>query len=542
MDLKLFENFGISDCFFLILTIYVAQYYYKYFTRINPLPGPLPFPFVGNLLHLYLLHKWDTKIFYENNYKKYGDMYEIYLDGRCIILSRAKYVKKLLSPSIKNSHMMRSPIKEGLEELGVEGRGIVMNNHVKSWKYNRQFFDQSMLTPNFNYQAVEWVNELCKEMETCWNNLGENYELDLCKWMHRFTNEIIFKISTGVKNNSVTYYYNFVLESKNTSKEKKGEIVDESEMFVKSIETYIGGLIYISIFNNFMLHYVPFIRGKWKGFMENKEYLFDKLLKVVKERKIEIENTPLDQPLRHDMLTSYITANTPRDINTVKRSGADLLRPVTDKEIRGMVLDSMLGGTETVANLFCYIVYYLGRYPEVKQKVLRELDAVLGKDLTKPVTYEDLNELQYCEAVINEVNRHCPVSFWMSRINAERDNIGGYDWPESTLFQMLYSSMMKHKDYWTDPDKFDPDRFYKIDESDKYLLEKKKEKNVFPMFGGGIRICPGKKLAIIELKCLMVYFRKYDIQTADINAPLKLKSTFINAVNEFMVKVKPRKF
>ena len=190
--------------------------------------------------------------------------------------------------------------------------------------------------------------------------------------------------------------------------------------------------------------------------------------------------------------------------------------------------------------MFCFIVYYLVRYPEVKQRVRRELDEVLGKDLTKPVTHEDLEELQYCEAVINEVNRHCPVSFIMSRLNTERDNVGGYDWPEGTLFQMIYSEIMKHKDNWTDPETFDPDRFYKVEESDKYLLEKRKARNVFPMFGGGIRICPGKKLGIIELKCLMVYFRKYDIVMADINAPLKLRREFINTAENLIVKVKPR--
>jgi hypothetical protein len=49
-----------------------------------------------------------------------------------------------------------------------------------------------MITPSFDHQAIEWINESWEEMESYWNNLGEDKELDLIKWMHRFTNEIIF--------------------------------------------------------------------------------------------------------------------------------------------------------------------------------------------------------------------------------------------------------------------------------------------------------------------------------------------------------------
>ena len=102
---------------------------------------------------------------------------------------------------------------------------------------------------------------------------------------------------------------------------------------------------------------------------------------------------------------------------------------------------------------------------------------VLGKNLEKPITSKDLDKLQYCEAVIKEVSRHCPVVFANGRVNSVKDEIGGYIWPEGTTFRIFYSAIMKRKDYWTDPEKFNPDRFYKIEESDKYLLEKQHAKN-----------------------------------------------------------------
>ena len=63
------------------------------------------------------------------------------------------------------------------------------------------------------------------------------------------------------------------------------------------------------------------------------------------------------------------------------------------------------------------------------------------------------------------------------------------------------------------------------------------------MLGEGIRICPGRKLAMLELKCLLaMIYRKYDVELADINAPIKYKSAFHNSSEELIVKIKPRNF
>ncbi|POG70210.1 hypothetical protein GLOIN_2v1619029, partial [Rhizophagus irregularis DAOM 181602=DAOM 197198] len=99
------------------------------------------------------------------------------------------------------------------------------------------------------------------------------------------------------------------------------------------------------------------------------------------------------------MLTSYITANTPRDINVLKQADADLLRPMTDKEI--------------FANFICFIIYSLEHYPEVKQRLRQEFDRVFENDLTRPITYKDLDKLEYCDAVTKEINRHYPVAFFI---------------------------------------------------------------------------------------------------------------------------------
>ncbi|PKC05532.1 cytochrome P450 [Rhizophagus irregularis] len=184
-----------------------------------------------------------------------------------------------------------------------------------------------------------------------------------------------------------------------------------------------------------------------KKFLKNEDYLFGRLYAIIKERRIEIENTPLEH---HDMLTSFITTSTPRDINDVKSADADLLRPMTDKEIFGNILDAISAGTDSTSNLFCFIMYHLEHNPEVKQRLRQEFDTTLGNDLTRPITYKDLCELEYCEAVIKEVYCHSPTAFFLDRMNVQSDNVGGYNWPEGTQFQMHISALLKHKDYCTE--------------------------------------------------------------------------------------------
>ncbi|CAB5199217.1 unnamed protein product [Rhizophagus irregularis] len=542
--ISLFSSFGISDIFYLSITfiiLYVSRYYYNYFTRINPLPGPLPFPMFGNIHQKfgYEFNDWLMSL-----HKKYGDMFEINLAGqRTIILCNTELIENMNITSTKTKYPIRFLVTEGFREYGINGTGIVNNVDLKSWKYNRQFFTQAMMTPSFNHQAVECTNKLWSEMESYWKNLGETHELDLIRWMHRFSNEMIFIISTGVKTNCVASYY-YTLVPNNDLNEKEKEKIKESEDFIKSLEMLLRGAIYFFYFNRFMRHYVPFIRGKAISLLKNRDYLYEKIYKIIKERRTEIENTPLNQPLRHDMLTSFITANTPRDINVVRHgdTDADLLRPISDMEIFGNILDAMGGGTDTTANLFCFVAYYLGRYPEVKQRLRQELDDVIGNDSTKQITYKHIDELRYCDAVIKEVYRLFPVAFSLGRVSTEKDEVGGYVWPEETSYSILYCAIMKSKDYWTDPEKFDPDRFYKIDEDDKYLLERQYVKTAFSIFGGGIRACPGRKLAMIELKCLLAsIYRKYDIEMVDKNAPINYESGFITGCKDMRVKIKPRK-
>ncbi|CAG8826019.1 33618_t:CDS:2, partial [Gigaspora margarita] len=68
--------------------------------------------------------------------------------------------------------------------------------------------------------------------------------INLITWMHRITNEIIFRTTTGVKNNAVAaYYYTiFVPENIKSLNENEQEQMKSSEDLVQSIHNYMDGV------------------------------------------------------------------------------------------------------------------------------------------------------------------------------------------------------------------------------------------------------------------------------------------------------------
>jgi cytochrome P450 len=166
--------------------------------------------------------------------------------------------------------------------------------------------------------------------------------------------------------------------------------------------------------------------------------------------------------------------------------------------------------------------------------MLEEIDSIFQGDKIRPITKDDYYSLYYCEAIVKEIARVYPINFLFSRWIGKPEEIAGYLWPADTLFLINVGAVHNNENYWEEPNKFNPDR---------WMVENfEPKKNSFIMFGGGLRICPGRKLAMIELVCLMaLLYRKYEIDLVDKNSPIKTSCDGVMVVcNELLVEIKPR--
>ncbi|CAB4420584.1 unnamed protein product [Rhizophagus irregularis] len=98
------------------------------------------------------------------------------------------------------------------------------------------------------------------------------------------------------------------------------------------------------------------------------------------------------------------------------------MRPMTDPELRGIIFDGIVAGTDSTANTISFIIYYLAHYPDVKKKMLNEIDRIFQDDKTRPITENDIHNLKYCEAIVKE-NHNLRSEITIDRLSTQKSAI-----------------------------------------------------------------------------------------------------------------------
>ncbi len=164
-----------------------------------------------------------------------------------------------------------------------------------------------------------------------------------------------------------------------------------------------------------------------------------------------------------------------------------------DQALRDELVTLLVAGHETTALTLTWTFDLLGRHPGIEARLHDELDDVLGGQAP---TVDDLEELAYLEAVIDEAMRLYPPAWAIGRKAIEPVTLGGYTFPPGSQFMMSQWVMHRDPRFYDDPSSFRPSRW-------QDGLEDRLPRFAYFPFGGGPRTCIGSSFALLEAKLII---------------------------------------
>ena len=186
------------------------------------------------------------------------------------------------------------------------------------------------------------------------------------------------------------------------------------------------------------------------------------------------------------------------------KDGADLLTVLcqsededgnkfSDDDIVNHMIFLMMAAHDTSTSTATTMSYYLAANPEWQDRCRDESDR-LGDG---PLDIEALEKLETLDLVMNESIRLVSPVQWAMRRTVRDTELLGYYMPKGT--NVIAYPGMNHRlpEIWTDPYKFDPDRFAEP------RNEHKKHRYAFTPFGGGAHKCIGMVFGQLEVKTIM---------------------------------------
>ncbi|XP_078516801.1 cytochrome P450 2G1-like [Lissotriton helveticus] len=420
--------------------------------RSNLPPGPIPLPFLGNVLQL------DTKNLVKSIMKlseKYGKVFMIHVGSRpMLVLCGYEAVKEALVDQADDfSGRGYFPIFNML----TKGYGVVVSNGER-WKQLRRF---SLTTlRNFGMGKKSLEKRVQEEAQFLVEELRKTKEGAF---------DPTFFFSKAVANVICSLVFGNRFDYEDKKFRSLLQMLNELTRFTSSS--------WGEIFNRFPSFILP-LPGPHNKFLKNIKETRIFIKEYVKEHQ-----ATLDPSNPRDFIDCFLI-----------KMQQETQNPASEYSMKNLVstaLNLFAAGTETVSTTLRYGLMIFLKYPEVEEKVHQEIDRVIGQSRL-PCT-EDRSKMPYTEAVIHEIQRFIDIVPLNVLHSVTRDTtFRGYTIPKDTdVIPVLTSVLHDHKKFGN-PECFDPQRF--LDDTGFF-----KKNDAFMPFSAGKRICLGEGLARMEL-------------------------------------------
>ncbi|XP_040172479.1 cytochrome P450 4c3-like [Anopheles arabiensis] len=482
---------------FIFIVCCLAAYLERYrrlVRHINCIPGPATLPIIGNAL---LINADREELFNRiiASRKLYGRRQGItrIWNGMTpyVLISQAQAVEKILS-STKN-------IEKGRDYEFLQpwlGTGL-LTSPASKWQHRRK-----ILTPTFHFriladfvevfnkQATVLVEKLAKELD---NEAG----FDCVRYITLCSLDIICETAMGCP----------VYAQRQSDSE-----------YVRAHEKI--GEIMLNRLQKLWLH--PDIIFRCTRQYREQQKCLDILhrfsYRMITERRSIIQTGSV---VKQANTEDGLDANNNQCEGTGRKQLAflDLLieasdggRILSDTDIREEVDTFILGGHDTTATSISWTLFLLGTDPTVQERVVQEIECVMGDGGERWPTMRELNEMRYLEACIKEGLRLYPSIPIIGRRLTEDVRLADHVLPAGTNAVIVVYQLHRDPAVFPNPDRFNPDHFM-VDASSS---EKPRHPFAYIPFSAGPRNCIGQKFGALEAKAVLVaVLRQYRVEAVD---------------------------
>ncbi|XP_076934303.1 labd-13Z-ene-9,15,16-triol synthase, chloroplastic-like [Bidens hawaiensis] len=411
-------------------------------------PGPRPLPLLGNLLSL------DPELHshFANVAKTYGPISRLWFGKKVGILitspELAREVLKLNDAILANRDV---PIAGKMGTYG--GNDIVSSQYGDQWRMLRKICVREMLS-NQVLDSVYSIRrkEIRNTMKYLYNNVGLPVNVGEQMFL------TVLNVITGM------------MWGGTVKAEDRERLGAEFRQLIGEITGYLA---------------TPNLSDLYPGLAPFDLQGIVKNMKVLAKRLDTIFETMIDQ--RRKMGSGHGNKDFLQFLLELKDNG-DTNPPFTMVHLKSLLMDMVVGGTDTTSNTVEFALAEIMNRPEILKKAQEELDMVVGKD--NVVEESHINKLPYLYAIMKETLRLYPaLPLLVPHCPSESCVIGGYTVP--TGARVFVNAWAIHRDpaIWETPLEFRPERF--LDGKWDYTGN---DFTYFP-FGSGRRICVGTAMA-----------------------------------------------
>ncbi len=460
---------------------------------IKDLTGPKGLPLVGTMFKLDLpnLHQQ-----IEEWADIYGDVYRLDLPIKNQMVVTRPSMIQAISADRPDGFVRAKKLDSILREGGVHG---VFNAEGEEWKVHRSLVTKGLDVKHqkqFFPHLVSTVEKLYKK----WKMDAESGEpFDIQQDLMRFTVDVSVWLAFGYEIN--------------TLEQKEGVIQEHMEKIFPVIFERI----------NAPIPWHRFVRSKRSREFDIAVNEMNKLVdKFIEEAQTKIDNNPELRENPSNLIEAILVASETEDA-------------IGPKEVRGDLLTLLMAGEDTTAHTLIWMIYQLVSLPEVQDGIRKEVDSVIPNDV-QVNDYALNSKLRYIEGVANESLRFKPVAPIILHEAIRDTEIEGYEIKEGQMVLTQYRHGALRDEYFTEAKSFKPERWLKESKCPVHNTD------AFTPFGAGPRYCPGRNLAILEIKnVIAMLFKNFEIELVTPVEDVKEIMAFTMMASDYKVRLKPRR-